>query len=128
MTPFSLPAAKAITGYWYVATPYTLFDGGIELAFEAACRVTAALIRLGVPVFSPIAHSHPIAVHGGIDPRDHNIWLPADAPLMAAAHGLIVAALPRWQESRGVAHEIAAFEAAGKPVVLFYPDLAEALA
>lgn len=105
------------SGYFYLGTPYSRYPGGIEAGFLAACRATAALIRAGVPVYSPIAHTHPVALAGGMDPLDHSIWLPADRPMMDAAHGLIVAMLPTWAESRGLAHEIEVFEAAGKPIV-----------
>ena len=56
-------------------------------------RAAAVLIRQGIRVYSPIAHTHPIAIHGGIDPLDHKIWLPADAPFMHGAVGLIVSAM-----------------------------------
>lgn len=114
MNPSKMPA---IEGFWYVGTPYSRFPDGITTAFAAACKSTAALVRAGVPVFSPIAHSHPVALYGGLDPLDHAIWLPADAPLMKAAGGLIVVMLPSWRESVGLRHEIEAFEAADKPVI-----------
>lgn len=47
------------------------------------------LIRAGVPVFSPIVHSHPVADVCGIDPLSHEIWLPAEAPMRYAAKGVI---------------------------------------
>lgn len=103
-------------GYLYVATPYTKYPGGIEEAFREACRVTAVLMRQGAKVFSPIAHTHPIATYGGIDPKDWEFWMAADAPLMEAASGLIVVMMPGWEESAGVAAEIEAFKAAGKPI------------
>lgn len=112
----------ATDGFWYVGTPYSKYPGGIDLAFKVTCRITAEFIRRGVPVFSPIAHSHPVAVHGGIDPLDHKIWLPADAPMVRAAHGLIVVQMDTWAESVGLRHEIEAVKAAGKPV-LFYPGV-----
>ncbi len=107
--------------YWYVATPYSKFPDGLFEAHVAACRVTAKLIKAGIPCFSPIAHSHPIAIHGMIDPMSHAIWLPADRPLMDAAHGLIVVELEGWDESEGIAHEIEVFRRAGKPVVHLDP-------
>lgn len=107
----------AIDSFWYVGTPYSKYPGGIQLAFKVACRYTAEFLRRGVPVFSPIAHSHCVATEGGLDPLDHTIWLPADAPLMKAAGGLLVVTLPTWRESVGLRHEIDAFEAADKPVV-----------
>jgi len=103
-------------GFWYVATPYTKYPIGLQSAFEDACRATAELMRRGVPCLSPIAHSHPVATIGGIDPVDHDLWVRNDAPLVHAACGCLVIMMPGWQDSRGVAHEIAEFTAAGKPV------------
>lgn len=108
-------------GYWYVGTPYSKYAGGIEAAFKAACEITGRLIVKGIPVFSPIAHSHPIAEHAGIDPMSHAIWLEADRPLMEAAHGMIVVMLPGFAESHGVAHEVEYFTKAGKPVYWLDP-------
>lgn len=107
--------------FWYLATVYSRHPDGIDAAFADACRITAGFIRAGVRVYSPIAHTHPIAVHGGLDPLDHSIWLPADQPFMDHACGLIVCRMPGWEDSKGIAHEIAAFRAAGKPVVYFDP-------
>lgn len=110
---------------WYLATEYSRFPGGIEAAFRMACAQTARLMRAGVPVFSPIAHTHGVAVHGGIDPLDVDTWLKADAPHMHAARGCIVYRSPTWQTSRGVAHEIDYFKAALKPVVYLDPEPAD---
>jgi Domain of unknown function (DUF1937) len=104
-------------GFIYVATPYTRAPGGLDAAFNAACEATGALIKQRIPAFSPIAHCHPIAIAAGIDPTDHKIWLPADAPLMAAAAALLVVKLPGWDESYGVQQEVKVFTAAHKPVL-----------
>ena len=104
-------------GFWYVATNYSRHPDGLQSAFEEACRVTAELMRRGVPSLSPIAHSHPIATIGGIDPVDHELWVRNDAPLVHAACGCLVIMMPGWMDSRGVAHEIAEFTKAGKPVL-----------
>ena len=103
-------------GFWYVATPYSKYADGLQAAFEEACRVTAELMRQSVPCMSPIVHSHPIATIGGIDPVDHELWVRNDAPLVHAACGCLVIMMPGWMDSRGVAHEIAEFTQAGKPV------------
>ena len=108
--------------YWYLATPYSKFAGGIEAAYVAACKQTALLLKAGVPVFSPIAHSHSVAVHGDVDPLDHSIWLPADQPFMDCAHGLIYCLLPGHEESYGMKHELDYFRDAEKPVVFMTPD------
>lgn len=110
-----------MTGFYYIATPYTRFPEGIEAAFVAACEQAAFLLRNGVRTYSPIAHTHPIAIHGKIDPLDHSIWLPFDEAMMEAAVGIIVCQLPTWEISYGVKHEIEHFLAAGKPVIYMTP-------
>lgn len=101
---------------WYVATPYSKYPGGIEKAFIDASKATADLMRQGMAVYSPIAHTHPIAIHGGIDPMDHGIWMPLDAHMMARCDGLAVVMMPGWRESKGIGIEIDTFEKAGKPI------------
>ncbi len=105
------------TGFWYLATPYTRYPLGRDEAFRMAARVAGRLVLRGVHVFSPIAHSHPIAELGGIDPCDGAKWRHADAPFVEAARGCIVYQARGWDTSAGVAHEIAEFTRAGKPVV-----------
>lgn len=107
---------KLVPGFWYLATPYSKYRDGLEAAFIEASRAAAVLTKAGVGVFSPIAHTHPVAVHGGIDPLDHAIWLPADAPMMEAAAGLVVVKMDGWQESYGIGGEIKAFKQMGKPI------------
>lgn len=104
-------------GFWYVATPYSKYPAGLEQAFIDASTVTARLVEAGVPAYSPIAHTHPIAVHGKMDKLDHSIWLPLDEHMMKAARGIIVAKMAGWGESYGVGVEIEYFEKVGKPVL-----------
>lgn len=118
-------ALPAIDGYWYLASPYTAHPGGIEAAYEAACRAAARLIAAGVPVFAPVAHSHPVATHGGLDPLDHAIWLPADQPMMDGAGGLLVLTLAGWDRSHGVRHEVDAIAGAGRPVQYLCGELGQ---
>jgi hypothetical protein len=106
--------------YWYLATPYSKYADGLEEAFKAACRQAGVLIRAGVPVFSPIAHTHPIAAEFSMDPLDLELWLRVDRPMMEAAHGLIICRLSGWQESTGVEHERQFFADRGRPV--YYMD------
>lgn len=110
----TLPPKPA--GFYYLGTPYSKYRGGLEAAFVEASRIAAALIAEGLAVFSPIAHSHPIAMHGRLDPLAHGLWLPLDEPLMRAADGLIVAEMEGWRESYGLSVEIDHFRRAGKPI------------
>lgn len=109
--------------FWYLATPYSKYPEGLEAAFKVACVATADLIRAGVRVYSPIAHTHPIAHYGQMDPHDHGIWLPADAPFMQAARGLIVLKAESWEISYGIKEEIKEFAAAKKPIVYMEPGV-----
>jgi Domain of unknown function (DUF1937) len=100
----------------YLATPYTKFPNGIEQAFIAAAKLTARLLRMGLQVYSPIAHTHPVGIYGGIDPLDLSIWLPFDEAMLRACDVLIVAHMESWETSKGIAHEIDFFTRAGKPI------------
>lgn len=116
------PATEAPEkGYWYISTPYSKFKGGLEQAFYLAVRARGLLIKAGVPAFSPIIHSHPVAMACHIDPHDHSIWLPAEAPIMVNAKGLIMVMAEGWLESYGMAEEKKFFEAAGKPIIYMTP-------
>ncbi len=109
--------------FFYLATPYSKYPGGLDAAFELACVNAALLIREGVRTYSPIAHTHPIAKHGGIDPYDHSIWLPADEPFMRKACGLIVLRAESWEDSYGIKVEIAEFQKDGKPIIYMDPGV-----
>jgi len=112
-----------LNGYYYLASPYSKFATGIEQAWIDVCKQAAILIEAGIPVYSPIAHTHPIAVHGGIDPYAHAIWLPADLPLMQGAKGLIICMMQGWEESYGISEEIKEFEKAGKQIIFMTPGI-----
>lgn len=105
-----------MSGYYYLASSYSKHPDGLQAAYQMALRATGALMRNAVPVFCPIVHTHPVAMETGINPLDHDVWLPLDAPLMDAALGIIVLRDGDWENSYGIQHELAAFRAAGKPV------------
>lgn len=109
--------------FFYLATPYSKYHEGIDAAWKMACHQAALLVSAGIPVYSPIAHTHPIAIEGGIDPLDHGIWIPADRPFMESAKGLIVCEMDGWDESLGVSIEIEAFKEMNKPVVYMTPGI-----
>jgi nucleoside 2-deoxyribosyltransferase len=100
----------------YVGTPYSKYPAGLEEAFKESARIAARLLERGLRVYSPIAHTHPIAVYGKIDPLNHDIWLPFDRAIMDKSDAMIVAKMATWDMSKGIAYEIETFEAAGKPV------------
>lgn len=102
---------------WYLATPYTKYYLGHDKAFEDASFIAGKLIAAGVPIFSPIAHSHPISKYAMMRDDDYTIWLPLDHHFMNAAAGCIVAMMDGWETSHGVREEIQTFIEQGKPVL-----------
>lgn len=124
--PRALPATCTILRSYplvYLATPYTKHRDGIGAAFIDAAKCAAKLVKEHVKVYSPIAHTHPIAIFGGMDPRDHALWLPFDETMMNLSAALVVATMDGWRESYGVNHEIVFFEKARKPIFLLDPHL-----
>jgi hypothetical protein len=105
----------------YVGTPYTKYKGGIEVAFVDACKLTARLMSEGLKVYSPIAHTHPLAIHGGLNPIDHEVWLPFDEAMMAKSDAILVAMMAGWEASFGIHYEIRVFIEASKPVYFLDP-------
>ena len=116
MSELELNTLRNIRSYWYIATVYSKHPEGIEAAFRMACEASAWLVRNKVPIFSPIAHTHPIAVHGKIDPYDHSIWMSQDKPLMEPAHGLIIVETEGWQTSKGICIETDFFQERLRPI------------
>jgi len=90
----------------YLASPYTSKSFITRMQrYEAACKYAAMLMGQGVQVFSPIAHTHPIAEAGKL-PRDWKFWATFDEWFISRCDELIVLKLPGWEESKGVQAEI----------------------
>lgn len=109
----------------YLASPYTHIDPAVmEQRFHAACRAAGHLMRKGEIVFSPIAHTHPIAVSCEL-PRGWDYWARFDREFIQASSEVMVLTIPGWQESRGVTAELAIAREAGIRVSWMDPDVLE---
>ena len=109
-------------GLLYVATPFTLYEAGLNAAFIDACRLMADLARLKVfNAISPIVEAYPISYHGNLDPLDLDIWKPFCAARMAKSDALVVGMLKGWERSSGTLHEIQTFIRADKPFYFLDP-------
>lgn len=108
-------------GLFYLATPYTKFPRGIHVAYQEASKLAAELMSHGIDVYSPITHTHSMAMHGKISPLNHAVWLQFDEKMMARCDALLVAKLDSWERSYGIAQEIGAFAKARKPVFYLEP-------
>ena len=88
----------------YLASPYSDPDPGVrEQRFQDVCEAAAYLIRQGHFIFSPIAHSHPIALCGL--PGDWVFWAAHNREWLARCDELWVLRLPGWSTSQGVGNE-----------------------
>ena len=104
----------------YLASPYSDPDPAVrEARFQAVCRKAAAMLRCGVTVFSPIAHTHPIAAHGL--PMEWAFWKAHDHAFLEACSEVRVLMLDGRRESKGLSAEIALASELRKPVVYVEP-------
>lgn len=100
----------------YLAAPYSKGDASVRLArFEAVTQVAAKLIEQKEIVYSPLTMTHPIdlvlAKDG--DTLGSEFWVEFDRAFMDCCSKISVLLLPGWNESSGVAREIAYFAARG---------------
>lgn len=121
--PMSENDKKLLSNYKfiYLATPYTKYYKGQENAANEASKTVAKLLRNRVYVYSPISHTHQVAIHGNLNVLDHNIWLPFDQPFLDAADCLLVCQMKGWDESYGISFEIKDFQAKGKAIFYINP-------
>jgi hypothetical protein len=99
----------------YLASPYSHADPSVrEARYQAACRTTAALLKAGLVVFSPIVHSHPLVAFDL--PTGWDFWELIDRAYLARCDEVVVLMLDGWQQSVGVREEIRIARELGKPV------------
>ena len=106
----------------YLATPYSDDDPAVrEARFLAVNKVAGILMRKGFLVFSPISHTHPIALAGDL-PKGWEFWSKYDFTFINDwADYVFVLQLDGWEESVGVTAEIKLAEELGKPVTFLTP-------
>lgn len=107
----------------YLATPYSDPDPSVrQVRYETACIVAAELMSRGRIVFSPVAHSHGIALHGVLNPLDRPFWLAQDMPHLLDSDVLLIVHMPGWDQSEGIKAEVAAANKHGIEVRHFDPE------
>lgn len=90
----------------YIASPYSHPDKSVrEQRFRDACHYASVLFQSGELAFSPIAHSHPIAVIGDLH-LGFSFWQEFDLKAMGMCDAVHVLMLDGWEESKGVKSEI----------------------
>lgn len=108
-------------GFWYLATPYRAYKGPRASAYGHAARQAALFSDAGIPVFSPIVHSHIIASHTERLVEESPEWVDLDMPMVRAARGVIVCMLPGWEVSAGIHRECSEAIKLGKRVIHMTP-------
>jgi hypothetical protein len=104
----------------YLASPYSHPDAAVrDQRYLAACRAAVSLLRNGETVFSPVVQGHALSRFGL--PTDWAFWQRHDEQHLARCDEVFVLALPGWEESEGVQHEISLARRLGK-VVRYYPE------
>jgi hypothetical protein len=107
--------------YFYLATPYWHKEETIRNAREkAATVITAHLMNTGIHVFSPIVHFAAISRYWKRTWTQDEL-LDMDLPILANAHGLIVAELPGYSTSKGTKTEMSAAEELKLPIFHMLP-------
>jgi hypothetical protein len=105
----------------YLASPYSHDDPAIrEQRFHAACAKAAELMRAGVLLFSPIAHTHPIAQFDL--PKGWDFWERYDREYLDVCKALVVLTIDGWATSKGVCAEVCIMRDSGKPVFWLAPN------
>jgi len=100
----------------YLASPYSHSEESIrEDRFRAACHASGGMMRVGYRVFSPIAHTHPIAVRCDL-PKGWDFWQEYDRVMIEASSHLIVLMIDGWMDSKGVDAERRIAESLDMPV------------
>lgn len=102
----------------YLAIPYS---GMAEESFRIANEVSAELMNKGHIVFSPISHSHPIAVSHNL-PTDWDFWKKFDESFIEWCDELWVIIVGEngnelAEKSKGVMAEIGIAKTLGKKVL-----------
>lgn len=103
----------------YIAGPYSHPDAAVRLErFHRLNDIAAAFMQSpeGHVVFSPISMTHPIAEQRDL-PLGWEFWERNDRAFISWCNILVVVKLPGWQESKGVAAEIAIANEMEKTIV-----------
>lgn len=89
-----------------MASPYSHPDPAVrERRYQAACRQAAEILRLGIPVFSPVVYRHALLEYGL--PHDWAFWRrKMERKYRALCDQVWVLMLDGWRESVDVQTKI----------------------
>jgi len=96
----------------YLASPYS---GNEEQNFRLAMDACRVYFQNGIPVFSPIAHWHPVAMAFGLETSADHYAVQNAAGVKCCAEVHILK-IPGYDKSKGIAKEIGWSRLSGKEV------------
>jgi hypothetical protein len=109
------------SGYSYLCSPYSHVDPEVKNArYLATLRETAALLKIGLFIYSPIVHCHELARIANL-PTDAEFWKKYNYCMIAAAECVKVLMLDGWRESVGIEGEVIEAQRLGIPVTHIEP-------
>jgi hypothetical protein len=101
----------------YLASPYTHENEEIKKErFEIVCSVASYLMLQGIHIFSPIVHTYPIAIRGGV-PTSWEFWGDYDKEFLNFCSEMLVLTISGWDKSVGVLAEIEYMNKLRKPIL-----------
>lgn len=105
MSQFSKGEPKM--SYYYLASPYSHPDGEVrEGRYLRAQRALEYLLANKMWAYSPIVHCHPLAKRFSM-PKDAKFWEEYNHVMIDHCDSILVLQIPGWEESIGVAEEMA---------------------
>jgi len=112
----------------YLACPYSVkgdYEPWVvaqikEQRFRAVNEHASKLMNEGHIVFSPISHSHPIAIQCGL-PGDWGFWREFDEAFIGWCDEMHVLKLVGWDESDGIQAEMIIARDFGKNIIMVDP-------
>lgn len=100
----------------YLASPYTHPDPFVrEERYLRAAKALSYLLSQKKWAYSPIVHCHELAKIGGLPP-DAAFWQAYDFYVLSKCDTFMVLRIDGWEQSKGVAAELAEAERLGIPV------------
>lgn len=111
--------------YIYLASPYAHENESVrEKRFYEVCRCAAYYMKQRQTIFSPIAHSHPIAKFSKL-PKGFTFWKKFDLDMLRLASSFWILCLADWRKSEGINAELAFAKLLELPVYQIIPDYAK---
>jgi Domain of unknown function (DUF1937) len=105
----------------YLAVPYSHESPAIrEFRFHQANMKASDMMRDGIHVFSPISHTHPIALDGAL-PTSWDFWKEYDRAILSTCCKLVILMIHGWDESKGIAGEVEIANELGIPIEYHKP-------